>query len=86
MTRDHWTLIVREAIRQTFLEKGELHADDLAHLEIPAEHQSIIDVEVARLVDAKMVTAEGDVYKPTEAGQRKLDALAAVAMKREGGS
>jgi hypothetical protein len=76
------TLIVREAIRRVFLEKGELHADDLANLGIPAEHlPAIIDEQIARLANAKLVTAEGDVYKPTELGQRKLDALAGVEVK-----
>jgi hypothetical protein len=89
--KNRWTAAVRQAIRETFLSKGELHADDLAALEIPAEHQSIIGSQIARLVNRKLIVAtdrrkcvhpaangrKANVYKLTELGRKKLARISA---------
>lgn len=91
------TMTVREAIKSTLILKGELHADDLAELEIPEEHSSIIGSQIARLVNQKLIVAVGrrrcehpaangrkaNVYQATPLGSQKLAAGVDVA-NREG--
>lgn len=86
-----WSLIVREAIRAVFREKGEFHADDLAPLGIPDEHRNIIGAQIAGLVGAGRIEeigrrkstipsrhgAKSGVYKLTKLGQEKLAELRA---------
>lgn len=74
----HWTLKVRAEIRRVFLEEEELHIDDLAEPGAPAEHQSIVREQIARLVRARyVVTVDRRTYELTESGRRKLAEISA---------
>lgn len=85
-SKDDWTLIILEAIRNALIAKGEVFADDLADLGVPPEHQSIIGSQFARLVNVGLIEAfdrrrclhpaangrKANVYRPTRFGKLKL--------------
>lgn len=80
--KSRWSAIVREAIIEALRERGEFHADDIAHLGIPEQHRNIIGSQIARLVNQGWMVEDGrrksthasrngaksNVYRLTRAG------------------
>lgn len=81
-----WTLIVREHIGRTLVETGYFHADDLAALGVPPEHDAIKGSQIAAYACRKWMKAVGErkcqhkaansrkakIYRVTDLGREKL--------------
>jgi hypothetical protein len=67
-----WSVLVRETICEALRSKGEYHADDLHHLNIPAEHKNTVGSATAWLVNRRWMV---------EVGRRRTTAPASKSRK-----
>lgn len=92
-----WSSLVRHTICEALLSKGEYHADDLSHLNIPADHKNVVGSATAWLVNKGWMKEVGrrrtaaaaskgrkaGVYGITDRGRWELGDDAAIPENRE---